>query len=108
MSLMEYQMTQGRINEIYKESHRKETEILLRIDGIIKQLAMIRRVQEDCRLVCLDSVFDNTAHSNHLVVNSWAEQGRSKLKRLENEALMVRDSVSCFHNDCQHITARRS
>lgn len=68
---------------------------------------MIRRVYEDARLVCLDSIFEDTSNANSLV-NAWAERGRSKLKRLENEAFRVRKSVSRSASTVNRTDVNRS
>lgn len=49
---------------------------------------MIRRVQEDIRLVFLDVYDLDSAIADRLV-----ERGRSKLNRLQGDALRVRESV---------------
>lgn len=96
-SCREYERTLGQVDATYKESVMKETRILERLDDILNEIAMVRRVQEDARLVCLDNWFDNP--ENYSLVDSWVERGRSKLRRLENEALRVRESVSPFAKD---------
>lgn len=70
----------------------------MRLDDILNELAMIRRVQEDARLVCMDVYYDTTL--DNLTSNSWAERGRSKVKRLENDASRVRQAVSHSKHRC--------
>ncbi|KAI7779167.1 uncharacterized protein LA080_001239 [Diaporthe eres] len=51
---------------------------------------MTRRVKEDARLVAMDRYSDNTFYAT---VNSWMDRGNSKLKRLEDDASRVRQSL---------------
>lgn len=75
----------------FQKSIEKETECLRNIDDILSELAMIRRVQEDMRIVCVDMFLDES--SDKSAADRWAEQGRSKRERLENDAYRVRQSV---------------
>lgn len=74
----------------------KQAGILRELDDILDELAMIRRVQEDMRLVCLD-YFESRPHGLKVKhVDGWAQRGKSKLKRLEHDATMIRKSVSTY------------
>ena len=85
----EFKESLGKIDkEYFEHSIRVETDTLVRLDDILDELAMIRRVQEDIRLVFLD-VYDFDAS----VADRLVERGRSKLNRLEADALRVRESV---------------
>lgn len=85
----EFKDSLGKIDKKYFEhSIRVETDTLVRLDDILDELAMIRRVQEDIRLVFLD-VYDFDA----VVADRLVERGRSKLNRLQGDALRVRESV---------------
>lgn len=81
----------GRVDRHYKGSVQKETETLLRLDDALGELAMIRRVREDLRLICVDRL------NNKSDLDRWAERSESKLRRLENDASRVRESV-CYHS----------
>lgn len=52
---------------------------------------MIRRVQEDIRVTCKD--YCDNRHDD-FKVNDWAERGKTKLQRLQDDAARVRQSVS--------------
>lgn len=89
----QYKTTLGEVDRTYKKSIEDETETLQRLDDILSELAMVRRVQEDTRLVCLDYFRGDKSAT----VEAWAKRGRSKLKRLEEDAVRVRRSVSNSH-----------
>lgn len=83
----------GKVDKKYFEvSVKDETETLRRLDDILDELAMMRRVQEDIRLVYMD-VYDQKA----AIADRLVERGRSKLNRLEGDALRVRQSVGTMH-----------
>lgn len=86
----EYKNGLGQVDKAFEASVREETEILLNIDDILGELAMIRRVKEDLRLVCMDYV-DNK--SDVMPVDRWAERSKSKLEHLEADASRVWKSV---------------
>ncbi|KAH8753035.1 hypothetical protein F5883DRAFT_200042 [Diaporthe sp. PMI_573] len=85
----EFKESLGKIDkEYFEHSIRVETDTLVRLDDILDELAMIRRVQEDIRLVFLDVYDFDAAVADRLVA-----RGRSKLNRLEADALRVRESL---------------
>lgn len=94
----------GKVGKKYFDvSVKKETETLRRLDDILDELAMMRRVQEDIRLVYMD-VYDETAAK----VDRLVERGRSKLNRLEGDALRVRQSVRKLQDPGTHLSSKLS
>lgn len=75
---------------------KNQAKILRELDDILDELAMIRRVQEDMRLVCLDYFESRPPGSKKPQVDGWAQRGKSKRKRLEHDATMIRKSVSTY------------
>lgn len=90
----------GKVDKSFKDSITRETEVLLHLDDILSELAMIRRVQEDIRFVSTD--WWDSEHDIDdipvIPVNRWAERGDSKLKRLEDDASRARQSVCLTAN----------
>lgn len=80
----------GKVDKSFEDSVEEETQSLLHLDDILSEIAMIRRVQEDIRLVCMDCC---DYRSDILPLDRWAERSKSKLKRLEDDASRIRKSV---------------
>lgn len=85
----EYKKNLLRVDKGYKRTVETETGILQNLDDALGELAMIRRVHEDLRLLCMDRL----KTCEELELNRWAERGKSKLLLLEDDASRVRKSV---------------
>lgn len=88
-----YKKTLGDTAKSFKHAISDETDYLLRIDDVLGELAMIRRVQEEKELVCRDLMVliseDGWKRMERLI-----QRSSLKLKRLEEDAQRVRHSVS--------------
>lgn len=80
------------VNKKYFDvSVKQETGTLRLLDIILDEVAMMRRVQGDIRLVYMDVYREDDA-----IVDRLVERGKSKLIRLEGDALRVIKSVRIF------------
>lgn len=78
---------QNKLAKGYRVFIQKETDTLRNIDDILSELAMIKRIQEDIRIVCLECLGVNA------VVDCWIKSANTKRQLLENDASRVRQSV---------------
>ena len=98
--------------KIFPDAIKQETDLLVRIDDIVAEISMIKRVHQDQDHVCVSMrIYNNQRNPNdNTVLNGRAamEKGMNELRspssqhvmarleRLEEDASRVRKSVSCL------------